>query len=72
MRDGCVWTRPYFIFWGICQKLVIFEKPIFMDFTGISPESVGVDGLAINQHCDLGRVPSGRPCCGSTLLPVCN
>lgn len=59
MRDGCIWTKLCLSFWGICQKLVIFEKPIFRDFTGISPESVGVDSSAVNLLCDLGRIPSG-------------
>lgn len=67
MRDGCVWTQHSLIFWGICQKLVIFEKPIFRDFMGISPKSVGVDSSAVNQLYDLGRVPS-RPAVGSFLL----
>lgn len=67
MREGCAWTTLSLVFWGICQKLVISEKPIFRDFTGIGPKSVGVDSSAVNQLLDLGRVPSG-PVVGSLFL----
>lgn len=67
MREGCAWTKLSLVFWGICQKLVISEKPIFRDFTGIGPNSVGVDSSVVNQLCDLGRVPSA-PVVGSLFL----
>lgn len=47
---------PCFILWGICQKPVIFEKPVFRDFTEIIPEFVSVDSPATHQLDDLGKV----------------
>lgn len=54
------WTHldrsPHLVLWEICQKPVIFEKPIFRYSTEIFPEFVGVDSSATNQLGDLGKV----------------
>ena len=48
--------NPYLTLWEICQKPVIFEKPIFRDFTENFPDFVGVDSSVTNKLDDLGKV----------------